>query len=322
MGWGADLLEQELLSGQVGTRGARGARARRPLPRGQCAGLSPKPVQCPSGTWSSPGPESQTALRGAWRGRWRWLPWAEGLARMGGLGRSLQPLTPSPALVFQILPSLRASGAMLDVVDSCSMLYRLQMEGSPVCFLVPPLQCDEREVPWLGSRPAGAPEQVSPGPALSPGTVWPQVRGQAPAALCPGSHCPSERRHPAPNLAGPCRPHSLPAPPARHRWHLATSLWCHLFLNAQGFQRDAFLNSVTQCLDVAGTGLVVSLGATEGFQPTAVLDGSLLPLRFSRAKPLPTIGPGSAGQSGDEAVSRVLWEGFLEEVRRKPRKGA
>ena len=133
---------------------------------------------------------------------------------------------------------------------------------------------------------------------------------------------PSERRRPAPNLAGPCRPHSLPARPARHRWHLATSLWCHLFLNAQGFQRDAFLNSVTQCLDVAGTGLVVSLGATEGFQPTAVPDGSLLPLRFSRAKPLPTIGPGSAGQSGDEAVSRVLWEGFLEEVRRKPRKGA
>ncbi|XP_075863029.1 tetratricopeptide repeat protein 38 isoform X4 [Microcebus murinus] len=28
-----------------------------------------------------------------------------------------------------ILPSLQASGAMLDVVDSCSMLYRLQMEG-------------------------------------------------------------------------------------------------------------------------------------------------------------------------------------------------
>lgn len=33
-------------------------------------------------------------------------------------------------LVFQILPSLQASGSMLDVVDSCSMLYRLQMEGS------------------------------------------------------------------------------------------------------------------------------------------------------------------------------------------------
>uniref|UniRef100_A0A8D1DCJ5 Tetratricopeptide repeat protein 38 n=1 Tax=Sus scrofa TaxID=9823 RepID=A0A8D1DCJ5_PIG len=31
-----------------------------------------------------------------------------------------------------ILPSLRASGAMLDVVDSCSMLYRLQMEGVSV----------------------------------------------------------------------------------------------------------------------------------------------------------------------------------------------
>ncbi|XP_031993863.1 tetratricopeptide repeat protein 38 [Hylobates moloch] len=35
-------------------------------------------------------------------------------------------------LVFQILPSLQASGAMLDVVDSCSMLYRLQMEGVSV----------------------------------------------------------------------------------------------------------------------------------------------------------------------------------------------
>ncbi|XP_059969091.1 tetratricopeptide repeat protein 38 [Mesoplodon densirostris] len=31
-----------------------------------------------------------------------------------------------------ILPSLRVSGAMLDVVDSCSMLYRLQMEGASV----------------------------------------------------------------------------------------------------------------------------------------------------------------------------------------------
>lgn len=31
-----------------------------------------------------------------------------------------------------ILPSLQASGAMLDVVDSCSMLYRLQMEGVPL----------------------------------------------------------------------------------------------------------------------------------------------------------------------------------------------
>ncbi|XP_029809938.1 tetratricopeptide repeat protein 38 [Suricata suricatta] len=31
-----------------------------------------------------------------------------------------------------VLPSLKASGAMLDVVDSCSMLYRLQMEGVSV----------------------------------------------------------------------------------------------------------------------------------------------------------------------------------------------
>ncbi|XP_054998088.1 tetratricopeptide repeat protein 38 isoform X2 [Sorex araneus] len=31
-----------------------------------------------------------------------------------------------------ILPSLQGSGAMLDVVDSCSMLYRLQMEGVSV----------------------------------------------------------------------------------------------------------------------------------------------------------------------------------------------
>ncbi|KAM9684588.1 tetratricopeptide repeat protein 38 isoform 3-T3 [Dama dama] len=33
---------------------------------------------------------------------------------------------------WKILPSLQASGAMLDVVDSCSMLYRLQMEGVSV----------------------------------------------------------------------------------------------------------------------------------------------------------------------------------------------
>ncbi|XP_044939621.1 tetratricopeptide repeat protein 38 isoform X1 [Mustela putorius furo] len=31
-----------------------------------------------------------------------------------------------------VFPSLKASGAMLDVVDSCSMLYRLQMEGVSV----------------------------------------------------------------------------------------------------------------------------------------------------------------------------------------------
>ncbi|XP_003420942.1 tetratricopeptide repeat protein 38 [Loxodonta africana] len=31
-----------------------------------------------------------------------------------------------------ILPSLQTSGTMLDVVDSCSMLYRLQLEGVPV----------------------------------------------------------------------------------------------------------------------------------------------------------------------------------------------
>lgn len=177
---------------------------------------------------------------------------------------------PPPALVFQILPSLRASGAMLDVVDSCSMLYRLQMEGSPVCFLVPPLPCDEREVLWLGPRLVGAPERASPGPALSPGTAQPQARGQAPAAVSPGSHCPSERRPPAPILAGPCCSHSLPARLARHRWHLATHLWVPpQFLNAQGFQREAFLNSVTRCLDAAETGLVVLLGATEGFRPTA-----------------------------------------------------
>ncbi|XP_060044784.1 tetratricopeptide repeat protein 38 isoform X2 [Erinaceus europaeus] len=35
-------------------------------------------------------------------------------------------------LIEKILPSLQSSGAMLDVVDSCSMLYRLQMEGVAV----------------------------------------------------------------------------------------------------------------------------------------------------------------------------------------------
>uniref|UniRef100_A0A8P0T272 Tetratricopeptide repeat protein 38 n=1 Tax=Canis lupus familiaris TaxID=9615 RepID=A0A8P0T272_CANLF len=33
---------------------------------------------------------------------------------------------------WKVLPSLKASGTMLDVVDSCSMLYRLQMEGVSV----------------------------------------------------------------------------------------------------------------------------------------------------------------------------------------------
>lgn len=37
--------------------------------------------------------------------------------------------------MFQILPSLQASGTMLDVVDTCSMLYRLQMEGGQISAL-------------------------------------------------------------------------------------------------------------------------------------------------------------------------------------------
>uniref|UniRef100_F7ARB6 Tetratricopeptide repeat protein 38 n=1 Tax=Equus caballus TaxID=9796 RepID=F7ARB6_HORSE len=35
-------------------------------------------------------------------------------------------------LIEKILPSLRANGTMLDAVDNCSMLYRLQMEGVSV----------------------------------------------------------------------------------------------------------------------------------------------------------------------------------------------
>ena len=71
-------------------------------------------------------------------GRWRGLLFAEDWLRAGPTrGPSLRPLMcpPRPAPVFQILPSLKASGAMLDVVDTCSMLYRLHMEGSPVCVL-------------------------------------------------------------------------------------------------------------------------------------------------------------------------------------------
>ena len=107
-----------------------------------------------------------------------------------------------PALVFQILPSLRVSGAMLDVVDSCSMLYRLQMEGtrsgpSPLALLLPP---DEGTVPRPGLRPAGAHSRVSPGPAPGPGTArlrvpalrlpsgWPEASG--PGHCCPFSQFP------------------------------------------------------------------------------------------------------------------------------------
>lgn len=74
---------------------------------------------------------------------------------------SLRPLTCPAACVFQVLPSLKASGAMLDVVDSCSMLYRLQMEGSPVCA--------------LRSRPAA----LSPPAGLEEGDLGPE-RGRRP----------------------------------------------------------------------------------------------------------------------------------------------
>lgn len=66
-----------------------------------------------------------------------------------------------------ILPSLRASGAMLDVVDSCSMLYRLQMEGS--CFLLSSHATRGRR----GGLGPGRQELVSPGPTLGPGTAGP-----------------------------------------------------------------------------------------------------------------------------------------------------
>lgn len=69
------------------------------------------------------------------KGRWRWVLLAEGWLCAGPTRGLLQLLTCPPTLVLQVLPSLKASGAMLDVVDSCSMLYRLQMEGSPTCAL-------------------------------------------------------------------------------------------------------------------------------------------------------------------------------------------
>lgn len=63
------------------------------------------------------------------------------------------PLRP-PLPVFQILPSLRASGAMLDVVDSCSMLYRLQMEGSqPSSVPSGPVPCPLPHNEGMLSRP-------------------------------------------------------------------------------------------------------------------------------------------------------------------------
>lgn len=74
---------------------------------------------------------------------------------------------PPPALVFQILPSLRASGAMLDVVDSCSMLYRLQMEGS--CFLLSSHATRGRR----GGLGPGRQELISPGPTLGPEKAGP-----------------------------------------------------------------------------------------------------------------------------------------------------
>lgn len=153
---------------------------------------------------------------------------------------------------------------MLDVVDSCSMLYRLQMEGSPVWFLVPPLQGDEGRGHGRGPGRRerlseflqgllSAPGQRGPGYQLC-GCLpaGPRPGAQAPAALSPGSHCPSEPRPPALNLAGPCRSHSLPAQPAGDRRYLATRLWVPpQFLNAWGFQREEFHHSVTKCLDVA-----------------------------------------------------------------------
>ncbi|XP_063478626.1 tetratricopeptide repeat protein 38 isoform X3 [Symphalangus syndactylus] len=71
-----------------------------------------------------------------------------------------------------ILPSLQASGAMLDVVDSCSMLYRLQMEGSHpcspagVCLFLPR---HEERVLW--PRPRAGQELVG----VSVGQRWQDV---------------------------------------------------------------------------------------------------------------------------------------------------
>lgn len=148
---------------------------------------------------------------------------------------------------------------MLDVVDNCSMLYRLQMEGGQI-FALPH---DEGTAPRAGqelsARPSGSCclRSHDLGCRLcSRLLAGPRPEGQAATALSSTSQHPSVRR---PRLC---------------------AQGAHLTCRAQ----------------VAPT----ALGVVEGFQP-GVPGGSVISLSLSRAKPVPTLGSGSAERCGGEA---------------------
>lgn len=230
---------------------------------------------------------------------------------------------PPPALVFQILPSLRASGAMLDVVDSCSMLYRLQMEGSPVCFLLPPSSVTSGRCRGWGPGRQERLSEFLQGLLSALGQCGPRpgARPQLPFVLVPTS----------PRSTGlQLQTWRAPAVPTAYlpglqgtggTWPPVSGTIC--FSMPRDFRETHFSTVSPYAWTWPGRGWSYLWGPRRASgRPLRVPDGSVRPPRFSRAKPLPTTGPVSAGQSGHEAVSRLLWEGFLEEVRWKPRKGA
>lgn len=203
------------------------------------------------------------------------------------------------------------------------MLYRLQMEGSPVCFLDPPL-------PVTSGRCCG----------WDPGR-WERLSEFLQGLLsAPGQRSPRPgARPPLPFLLVPTAPRSAglqlqswraPAVPTAYLPSLQGTggTWppisgCHLsFSMPRDFREKRFSTVSPDAWTRPRQGWLYSWGPRRASgRPLGVPDGSPLPPRFSRAKPVPTVGPGSVGQSGDEAIIRVFWEGFLEEVRWKPQKG-
>lgn len=145
-------------------------------------------------------------------------------------------------LVFQILPSLQASGAMLDMVDSCSMLYRLQMEGggssggmegSPPPSGPRARQEAITQLPRVLLQALGQYAWPEPGPSSAAASqlAWDQ-RARATTAL-------SQSPHPLVQVSDSMPRGCLPVPqPAfqacGHRWHQATSLWVLLPFIEQG----------------------------------------------------------------------------------------
>ncbi|XP_028346525.1 tetratricopeptide repeat protein 38 isoform X3 [Physeter macrocephalus] len=176
---------------------------------------------------------------------------------------------------WKILPSLQLSGAMLDVVDSCSMLYRLQMEGP-----APGPGTARLRVPAL-RLPSSWPEASEPGHCC-PFSQFPRLLGVRASGSESCWHLPFPR---------PTCPAGLARVAPGHLSLGATSV-----SQLPGISEGGFSQQCHAVLSREPGGGCPSPEGYEGLWPTTgVPDSSPLSPRLSRAKPVPTVGPGSVG---------------------------